>query len=271
MIDDVTKLDVVKEYMKCIDKKKGIPSLVLGSACDILNKKCNEILTRITDFNVRFSYSSVRGIDITTSKTIDNVQYDISADRASGFQKFILDIIMRVVFAEITKCSTPEILFIDEGFGCLDKNNFSTVCGTLGHFSRNFKSIFIISHLEEIQSYMHSNIKIKLNPDLTSCCQLGKVDTKIRVYEETLTDRKRAIDAQKQSIVDRKLDKIAEKNRKIEMVKVKSAEIGVDIFDAGEKKRFCRACKRTIRVVKNSLSNHVISKTHLSKMVQFLG
>lgn len=271
-----SELDIVKSYMKCIDKKKGIPSLVLGSACDILNKKCNQMLTSITDFNVKFEYSPTRGINITTSKILDNVIYYISADMASGFQKFVVDIIMRVVFAKITKCSTPEILFIDEGFGCLDKTNFSTVCNALTYFAANYKSVFIISHIEEIMTYMDGSIKIALNNDLTSCVRVGDIKNNVRVKQELLKERRKVNDIQKKERDERKKKTRQKKSMSakqkacsIAAAKKMSDEIGLDIFEVGEYNRICKACKKSLRVIKGSLKRHINSKTHLNKMLNY--
>lgn len=271
--DKIEQLSVVKSYLQCIDKKKGIPSLVLTSACDILNKKCNQMLSHITDFNVRFCYSPVKGISISTSKILDSITYYISADMASGFQKFIIDVVMRVVFARITRCSTPEVMFIDEGFGCLDKTNFSTVCDTLKHFSKCFKSIFIISHIEEIQAYMNSSIKIDLNKDLTSCVKVGEVDTKIRLIDETLSDRKKANRAQEKVLTShQKLKKRIEREtpkekKKPEEILDKSI---MDIFEEGGERRKCKACNKTIKFTAYFAKRHVNGKIHKANMEKYL-
>lgn len=142
-------------YQKCIDYKTGLPSLIMRKACDILNLRMNHILTKITDFTVEFKYDKEFIIN-----TIER-GCSIPADMGSGFQKFILDIIMRIVLTNITSCGNPSLIFIDEGFGCLDKENFSNVAGILNILKHNFKAMIIITHIDELKEHATKVIKIE--------------------------------------------------------------------------------------------------------------
>jgi ABC-type multidrug transport system ATPase subunit len=79
----------------------------------------------------------------------------------SGFQKFILDIIMRIVLTNISTISNSNLIFIDEGFGCLDKENFLHIADILKKLKHNFSAMVIITHIPELKSYADKSITIK--------------------------------------------------------------------------------------------------------------
>ncbi len=152
--ENASELNMLKIYLKCIDHKKGLPSLMMKSACYLLNMRINQVLQLITDFTIEFKYDE--GFIINTvepGKTIP-------ADMGSGFQKFILDIIMRVVLTNISPVSNSNMIFIDEGFGCLDKENFIHVASILKKLKRNFSAMFVVTHIPELKSYSDKTIMI---------------------------------------------------------------------------------------------------------------
>ena len=57
--------------------------------------------------------------------------------------------------------SNPNILILDEGFGCLDEENFTEVAGILKKLKRCFKCILIITHINKLKTYADANINIE--------------------------------------------------------------------------------------------------------------
>lgn len=156
-LDDT--LNLYETYYSCINYKTGIPSSILKQACSVLSEQCNHILSNITDFNVEFIFEEDIKI-YTIAKGADNINMRLAASLGSGFQKFLLDMIMRIVLTRISNISNPNILFVDEGFGCLDKENFSSVCSCLTKLKNNFDAMIVITHIPELQSYMDQNMQV---------------------------------------------------------------------------------------------------------------
>jgi len=57
--------------------------------------------------------------------------------------------------------SNPNILILDEGFGCLDEENFTEVARILKKLKRCFKCILIITHINKLKTYADANINIE--------------------------------------------------------------------------------------------------------------
>jgi DNA repair exonuclease SbcCD ATPase subunit len=164
--DKINELDKVimlyDLYYSCINHKTGIPSRILHQACVVLSERCNQILSQITDFTVEFVFDEDIKI-YTITKGVNDMSIRLSASLGSGFQKFLLDMILRIVLTRISNISNPNILFVDEGFGCLDKENFSNVCACLTKLKDNFDAMIVITHIPELQSYMDQMMAVSVD------------------------------------------------------------------------------------------------------------
>ncbi len=155
---DEEEFEFLHVYTKCISgdkKKKDLKTLLYTYICDILDKKCNEILSLVADFSLKFSYSDK--LDIKVCK--DGVERN--AAMISGYQKFVVDFILRIVLIKLSPASHPNLLFIDEGFGALDEENFIKVAEVLHNLKSNLDGIIIITHIPELKDYMDKIINIK--------------------------------------------------------------------------------------------------------------
>jgi ABC-type Mn2+/Zn2+ transport system ATPase subunit len=86
-------------------------------------------------------------------------------EKTSGFQKFIIGLSMRIALTQlgISKLKTSQ-LFIDEGFTSCDSENLEKIPEFLNNLiNTSYKSIYIVSHLEELKSSFNSQIKIIYN------------------------------------------------------------------------------------------------------------
>lgn len=176
LVKDLTKLKreklILDYYLKCIDGKTGIPSLMMKSACGRLTKKCCDVLGEVADF----------GIEIVHQKDVRIYTYDYSNDKknlipaemGSGYQKFVIDMVMRIVFAEMSQAASPKLLFIDEGFGALDAAHFNSICRCLVLMQNRFRSIIVISHIAEIQTYIKNFVRVSRDARLLSTVRYGE-------------------------------------------------------------------------------------------------
>jgi DNA repair exonuclease SbcCD ATPase subunit len=202
------------KYLKAIDCKTGIPTRVLKTICQKLERNCNKILSEITDFTVVLKYEQYQDTKKDWKHKISiftecdgNVNI---VDMASGMQKFVLDLAFRISLLEITSLSNPEILFIDEGFGCLDEDNFGKVANVLQRFKNNFNAIVIISHIGTLNFY--SDISMHVTKDNTiSKLVYGKLesnDKKVRILN-VLTESGKATKEHKKYVAQEKKNNAA--------------------------------------------------------------
>ena len=81
---------------------------------------------------------------------------------ASGGEKFIVSLALAVSLADLSGTGVSvDTLFIDEGFGTLDRQNLDKVIKALESFHSRGKQIGIITHVDSIIDQMDAKIEVK--------------------------------------------------------------------------------------------------------------
>ena len=270
------ELEFLNMYRRCVDKKKGISQSILVQLCKKINLECNRILNEISDFNILVDIDTKMILRIYTIETNKINPLKIPASMASGYQKFIMDMILRIVLLNGlsgisgNNISNPNILILDEGFGCLDKENFIEVAKILKKLKQCFSYIMIITHINELKSYADKSIDIKRSNHVSKINYCGFdagseegilgvesmlklklrdcLDKKKQIMEDNRKElnekqeRKKAVIAEKklakEAVQEKKKADIAEKKRLKEVAKEekesKSTELK-EIMNSGER------------------------------------
>ncbi|MBC8408218.1 MAG: hypothetical protein H8E12_05770 [Rhodobacteraceae bacterium] len=137
--------------------KRGVPLHVLNSRLPKINAEIAKILDDSTNFSVT--------LDAPTDSNEMNIYIDYGdscrpIECASGMEKMLSSLAIRVALINISSLPKSDILIIDEGFGTLDDNNVEA-CGKLLQSLKNyFKTIFIISHIDAVKDSVDDLIEI---------------------------------------------------------------------------------------------------------------
>ena len=94
---------------------------------------------------------------------VDHYQTDKErlVDTSSGGEKFIISLALALGLSDLASKNVKiDSLFIDEGFGTLDKNTLETVISTLETLQSQGKMIGIISHVENLKERISTQIQI---------------------------------------------------------------------------------------------------------------
>ncbi len=94
---------------------------------------------------------------------IDHYQTDQArkVETSSGGEKFIISLALALGLSDLASKNVKiDSLFIDEGFGTLDKNTLETVIATLETLQSQGKMIGIISHVENLKERIPTQIMI---------------------------------------------------------------------------------------------------------------
>lgn len=137
--------------------KRGIPLHILNSRLPKINAEIAKILGDSTNFTI--------DLEAPVDSNEMNIYIDYGDSRrpiecASGMEKMLASLAIRVALINISMLPKSDILIIDEGFGALDDTNVEA-CGRLLQSLKNyFKSIFIISHVEAVKDGVDNLIEI---------------------------------------------------------------------------------------------------------------
>lgn len=256
------------KYLSVVNKKTGIPSLLLKNSCKKLTSECNKLLNIITDFQVDFEISSTKVIiNMIMINPSTGDETKVSADMGSGFQKFILDLVIRISISRIADMPLPNIMIIDEGFGCLDDDNFENVQSCISKLKDEFDFILIISHIKDIQSNCDRIINITLNNNNLSELKYGTLgaEQKNQIIVKTFENLKQRQKIEKTKDIENKKNEIA-KLVEDKQNKYTEVEMITEIFDDPKRKR-CLVCNKNI--TNGRISTHLLTKIHSKNLINW--
>ncbi len=157
------KFDVLNTQLKVQDlfiqstSKRGIPVQIINSLLPKINSEIAKILKGVVSFTV------VLEADLESNAMDVFIDYGDSKriiELASGMEKMISSLAIRVALINVSSLPKSSMLIIDEGFGSLDETNLEA-CGRLLHsLKKSFKNILVISHIDQIKDIVDNTIDI---------------------------------------------------------------------------------------------------------------
>jgi DNA repair exonuclease SbcCD ATPase subunit/DNA repair exonuclease SbcCD nuclease subunit len=158
-IEDVKVLEVEYEsyqlYTNAISRD-GIPYELISQALPTIEKEVNNILNQIVEFAVILQTD---GKNVTTHINYEDKRWPL--ELASGMERFVSSLAMRVALINISNLPRPNFIAIDEGFGCADADNLSSMGALFAFLKTNFDFVWIISHLDSMRDMVDNRLEIK--------------------------------------------------------------------------------------------------------------
>jgi ABC-type multidrug transport system ATPase subunit len=230
----------------------------------MIENNCNKILSKITDFTLSIVYDKEVKIF-----TLEN-DIAIPASMGSGMQKFVLDLIFRITLTQISSISCPKTLFVDEGFGSLDAENFIAIANILQKLKGDFDSLIIISHITELRNYVDMSIDITRKGYLSSVKFGGLTDDQktLSLSAETNIINKRNTDFVNAS-KDAKRPKV-DLNDTVQKYCDDNGGIESLLMVVSESNIYCKACKKEYQPKHGFIERHLNAATSKSKHDKFL-
>ena len=161
-ISETEKLEQVYEayelYLNVIGRD-GLPYDVIRKIIPTLESEVNTILNQIVDFSV---VMDVDGKNIN-GKIVYDEDRTWPLELASGMEKFITSLAIRVALISVSSLPRSNFLIIDEGLGVLDAENLSSMGQLFDILKTNFDFVVLISHLDIVRDIADNLIEISRN------------------------------------------------------------------------------------------------------------
>jgi len=127
-----------------IISRDGIPYEIITKTLPEIEKEVNNILHQLVEFTISLQTD---GKNIMTNIVYDDKQWPL--EMASGMEKFISGLAIRVSLINISNLPRPNIICIDEGFGCADSDHLGQMGALFNYLKHQFDFIWVISHLDQ--------------------------------------------------------------------------------------------------------------------------
>ncbi len=155
--------------------KDGIPALLIEQALPEIEETTNELLSRLTDGRMSFSFLTQREYKDTNredlKETLDIVISDNLGERDyemfSGGEAFRINFSIRLALSEVLARRAGarlQTLVIDEGFGSQDALGRQRLVEAINLVRDDFEKILVITHLEELKEAFPTRIEVEKTP-----------------------------------------------------------------------------------------------------------
>ena len=148
--------EAYETYLSVIGRD-GLPYHLMSTVIPELQTQVNNILSQMVDFTVALE---VDGKNIN-GKIIYDDDRTWPLELASGMEKFISGLAIRVALMSVSNLPKANFLVIDEGLGVLDSENLSSMFMMFNVLKTQFDFIILISHLDVVRDIADSLIEIK--------------------------------------------------------------------------------------------------------------
>ena len=150
---ELTVFDVLTQAVS----KKGIPTQLINTMLPAINAEISNILSGVVAFTVELE------ADLESNSMDIYINYGDSRriiELASGMEKMISSLAIRVALINVSTMSKTNMLIIDEGFGALDETNLEACSRLLQSLKKWFRNILVISHVDMIKDTVDNNLEI---------------------------------------------------------------------------------------------------------------
>lgn len=86
----------------------------------------------------------------------------IGPEHCSGYERFVINISLKIAFDRFKQLPTIKLFLIDEVIDCVSEDNFEQIDTILQHLKMQYSNVFLISHNEELKKKVERRIDIRV-------------------------------------------------------------------------------------------------------------
>jgi DNA repair exonuclease SbcCD ATPase subunit len=154
--DMENKIDLYKLYKKLVDKK-CIRALLLKEKLRFIENDINLHLDGLVNFEIEMSMNDNSKFELNIIKN-DIV---LQPYMCSGYERFILNIMIKNSLNRYSYNNKSNLFCIDEGLDCIDDNNLKKFKVVLDRLQQTYNHIILISQIDRIDKYIDYQILIE--------------------------------------------------------------------------------------------------------------
>ena len=150
----ITDLDIITTYQDCL---KAVPFIIIDKVIPQLERTINMMLTSLVNFTLNFMVSEK---ELNVYITRPHGQIPLS--NASGFEKFVGSLFLRIGLIKISNLPKANFLAIDEGWSNFDYENMNNVGMIMDYLRGEFDFVILVSHLQSMREETDQQININV-------------------------------------------------------------------------------------------------------------
>lgn len=150
------KFEAYELYINAVSRD-GISYRLISETIPTIQSEVNNILAQVAEFSVLMELD---GKNINGKIMYDNDRI-WPLELASGMEKFITSLAIRVALMHVSNLPKSNFLILDEGLSVLDSDNLPSMSMIFDLLKTKFEFIILISHLDQVRDVADSLIEIQ--------------------------------------------------------------------------------------------------------------
>jgi DNA repair protein SbcC/Rad50 len=151
-----TTYEAYETYLSVIGRD-GLPYELISQVIPTLESESNNILSQMVDFTISLE---VDGKNIN-GKILYEDDRTWPLELASGMEKFVSGLAIRVALMSVSNLPKSNFLVIDEGLGVLDSDNLASMSMLFNILKTQFDFLILISHLDTVRDIADTLLEIR--------------------------------------------------------------------------------------------------------------
>ena len=155
-VKDLEKQTKLYDYYLNALGKDGVSYELIEKSLPMIEGEVNNILAQIVEFGMQLD---ITGKNINAYLVYGDQKW--SLEMASGMERFISGLAIRVALINICNLPRPNFLVIDEGFGSLDPEVMQSLFQLFTYLKTQFDFVMVISHIDSLRDAVDNIIEVK--------------------------------------------------------------------------------------------------------------
>ena len=188
LITDIEKtnneLDSVKtelniyELLNKLTSRDGVQLFLLSESLQTITNKVNGILEPFINktINMQLNGDMIELSILSKNNVIHTI---------SGMESFMLDLVFKIIIAQISVIPKSNIIFLDESISVLDAGRMASIEELFTFLKQYYSTVFLITHMKQVKNHIshslnicrHNSNSLIFNIDLSSwvpCPEMSK-------------------------------------------------------------------------------------------------
>lgn len=176
-LQQTAQMKTYMSYLKVLKERRIVLEELIGVISTFhaevyTQKVLPMLLVRVNSILANMTYDRLLRLEKDTDRgwCMQDGSSCVPMGRASGFQKYIISMSMRLALGQIGASGIkPRQLFLDESFTSLDKKNLEKVPGFLKHLTSTqfYDSVVLVTHLDDLKICADVQIHIQRDADVS--------------------------------------------------------------------------------------------------------
>jgi DNA repair exonuclease SbcCD nuclease subunit len=150
------ELWLYKTYKSIVSGDKSLPKMIISDVVLGIQIEANKLIYTLSGLIV-----CINNVDDKWLITIKKNDMILGSEHTSSYEKFVINLGLKLSIHKHMASPGTKIFFIDEVFDCVSRENFDRIDDVFDYLKNYFKDVVIISHNEELKKKVDQRIHIE--------------------------------------------------------------------------------------------------------------